>query len=368
MKTLASILSKTVVRSFYKEYALFFLIGLYLCFGFLRSDDHVALNTLVVSSDYLIGFYYILWTLYNWLIINFFTKHIRSKENTFLYLSRLAPKASLIASLIIMHIYLLAPILAYAVFAMGIAANLGFYLPIFYTILFLAISIIYPIFIYQNILSKPDTGQVSTGLFRINIKIKKPYFSFFFFHLLENEWLKLLISKGISAVILLGLVNILQTDNSDIRPLLIVVLMGFLPNFTQAGSYHTFENVSLLYFKNMPVYLKNRWAQAIGTFAILLIPELFMLYRYAWEALPFYAPFLAYILGVSLLSLYYSGLYLKIAAEERFSNLILIAAIVCFVAILFRIDVLIISATVLSVATFTFYRQYYKYDFIVKKE
>ncbi len=368
MRILISILSKTVVRSFYKEFALFFLIGLYISFGLFKSSDHIFLNTFILSSSLLISLYFLMWTLYNILIISFFTRFLRKRENIFLYHLSISKKASLYLALFFIHLYLFAPAIAYAVFVSGIAVNLAFYNQLIYILLFVIVSGIYPVLIYKKAISSPDISLSNAAFLVLNFRFKKPYFSFFFFHLFENEWLKLLISKGLSAILLLGLVQILQTDNDDIRPLLVVVLMGFLPNFALVGSYYSFENVNLLWFRNLPILRHKKWLMAVAIFAILLLPELFLLYRYAWDTLPIYVPIYGYLFGVSLMSLYYSGLYLKIAAEERFSNLIFIIAIFCFLAILFKINVLAIIFLVFFTSIITFFTQYYHYELVVKNE
>jgi len=321
-----------------------------------------------VSSGWLIGFYFLVWTVYNLLIINFLIRFLRKKENIFLYQSFLANKGILYASFSIVQLYLFAPALVYAAFVASIAINLGLYSIVFSISAFLFLSVVLPVFIYRNAIAKPDIGLCASSFLTLHLRFKKPYFSFFFFHLLESEWLKLLVSKGLSALLLLGLVQILQTDNADIRPLMIVVLMGFLPNFTLIGSYHSFENVNLIWFRNLPFHLAKKWLTALATFAIVLLPELFLLYRYAWVALPWYVPLLGYFFGVGLLTLYYCGLYLKIAADERFSNLIFIAAIFCFLAILFSINVLLIIAVVLALGLVTFFKTYYGYEYLVKVE
>ncbi|MFN0049129.1 MAG: hypothetical protein ACKVOU_08415 [Cytophagales bacterium] len=368
MKATISILSKTIVRSFYKEYALFFLIGLYVCFGLLKTADHVFLAKYIVASPALILFYFAIWSIYNLFIISYF-QHIFSEERyLFLYDLWLINKWQLTISLFVLHLNLMAPVLMYAVFVLAIAANLGFYWQILYIAVFLALSIWYPLFFYFKTISKPDISLSKKSIFSLNFNINKRYFSFFFYHLLENDWLKLLVTKGLSAGVLVVLISILQTDNDDIRPLLIVVLMGFLPNFSLIASYHAFENQALVFFKNLPISTRRKWLNAVAVFAILLLPELFLLYRYAWLGLGWASPIFAYILGLALATLYYSGLYLKVAVEERFTNIIFIVSIACFVAILFKINVLAIILVVFCLAYFSFTKLYYQYEFVVKSE
>jgi hypothetical protein len=269
-------------------------------------------------------------------------------------------------ALLVLQLNLFAPVLVYGIFVMGISASEGLILPIVYILVFLILSTIFPIFIYTNTLARPDISLSKPSFFRLKLNFKKPHFSFFFFHLFESEWLKLLITKGLSVVLLLALSKILQTDNEDIRPLLIVVLMGFLPNFSLVSSYHTFENQTMFYFKNLPISLSVKWFTAIGSLALLFVPELFLLYRYVWPSLTWYAPVLGYLLGLSLSSLYFSGLHLRIANDERFSNLIFLIGILCFVAILFNTNVLIMASVIFAASYFAFTKLYYQYELIVK--
>lgn len=368
LNTIISILTKTIVRSFYKEFAVVFLIGLYICFGFLRSDDHIFLAKFLLATDGMVVFYFIIWSLYNVFIISYFSKFFTEKAHLFLFDLLLISSFKRNLSLFVLFLNLFAPVLVYALFVIGIAWSIGAYNPIIFIGFFLMISTIVAIFFFNKVIAKPDISLTKTQLFKLNFKFKKPPFSFFFFQLFEKEWLKLLITKGLSVFLLLALSQILQTDNDDIRPLLVVVLMGFLPNFSLVTSYHEFENQTMFYFKNLPISISSRWVTAFSSIGLILLPELFLLYRYAWSNLPWYAPLFGYVFGLSLATIYYSALYLKIAATERFSNLIFIAAILCFIAILFKISVLVISIGLLVVAYISLVRLYFNYEFILKSD
>ena len=115
------ILSRTLTTEFYRANAMFFLVVMGFCFGFMRGAEHMALAGYFVSSPWLVLIPISVWVVYSLKVVSYNRDEVNTERNEFLYSIPLLPFNEKIVACLTVCSGQLAPALAYGSFLFLIA-------------------------------------------------------------------------------------------------------------------------------------------------------------------------------------------------------------------------------------------------------
>ncbi|MBY0427498.1 MAG: hypothetical protein K2Q22_17815, partial [Cytophagales bacterium] len=157
-------------------------------------------------------------------------------------------------------------------------------------------------------------------------------------------------------------------DPSDLRPMLLGLLLAMIANSPLVKIYHQYENQTWKYFKNLPIGKFQTLTRAAATMAILCIPELILAFKFTpWN--PWSIPLLMSSLYLpSLLTMFYCLLFHPLQSLPSFDNRLFAGGFIWFMAILFGIPVIVFILIAMGTAVWLMNRYYYSYEYLVIEE
>lgn len=278
MNALLPVLRKTIVGPFYRQNAGLFFVVLMLAGSFLRASDHIALAEAAVYSPLILGLYQVFWVLYTAFATRFAVGIIRQTD--ILHQFRLIPMPRRWLGLLAVQYVLLAPILAYTAFVGWISWQQGTTGSTWQLIGGSAFMLISPLFWLDHTLRTPNRQPLLRFGVGWHNRFTIPYLLFFIRHLAKNQPMLLVLTKGGTGLLMLGVLNLYPTDDYDIRLLNLGALLMAAGHSTVAYHLYQFEHERLALLRNLPVPNGQRLLRYALVMAALLMPEAILLLRY----------------------------------------------------------------------------------------
>jgi hypothetical protein len=353
------------VLSYYRLNTGFFLLLVLFGFGVMRGYDHWILATFFVSDEYNLVYPILLLLLYQVKTIFFIKRRSHLKENEFLNTSILFP-IRLKVTLIVNVIFLVnAPAFVYLVFI----AIAGFLLNQISSGIIIIISILISqitftalaLFILGRI---PYEKKYSPFFYQMNRFSSRRMSMVFAEWLIRKEPVLLLLTKLLSAGILIFSLSVYNNGNLDQRFLNFALLSAFTVSGFITPNYIKFDALALLWRRNFPQSLTNRFFFQSLAILPLLIPELLIVINGSLPEFSIIQKCTMFLYGFS-----YTMLLLNLQWTRHYGLTILAVRIFWFYIlytflILFGLHELIIMAINLSLA-YGFIRFYYfRYEYI----
>jgi len=362
------ILAKTWVRHFYQSHVGYFLLGMLLCFGFMRATEHLALASFFVAQPENLLFPSIIWILYNIKAI-FFLRKLHSKpEFEWLHTASLISIKTQFIAFIITSLHILLPILAYIIFLMVMAYRLEVYSSL---MVLLVISILLIISLTINMFWRLRHSSISptTNWFErwFNRNYNKPLpLLFISIYVKRQGWL-LILSKAFSVFLIWIACQAYLYDEYDWRLLGLMCLLANSGLVMMAVNYHRFENHDFIILRQRPSnYLKRLGYITVIAF-IFLIPELIILCLQFPEILnPFQIlPFATFL--VSLPVLVYGLMFNQNLWPERYLRWIFYYIATCFILILYSVDLWVLTALQITICYLMLYYKFERFEYPSEK-
>ncbi|GAB3940901.1 hypothetical protein GCM10028805_03430 [Spirosoma harenae] len=275
MSRMLSFLNRVFVGPFYARNAGTFLVVILLAFGFLSAREHKALITAALGSPFLLGLIFVLWSLYWLKTTSFVRQELRAPEHLFLQTFWLIPTPKRLTLWLVIHSALLAPILAYAVWMIQIAATYQKWDSLSAILIYVLCLIVSGAAFNDYRLRHPSPEAIQLP----SLTFKIPYELFFPTYWLRYEPLSLVLTKAFSGLLLAGVCRLYPTDDYDQRLLLIGLLMAVLGHSQVGNQIRTFERQYLLLLPNLPFSWPQRLSRHSLTHGLLWLPELLILIR-----------------------------------------------------------------------------------------
>lgn len=267
--------NRLFIQPFYEQNAGSLLIVTLLAFGFMRPMDHEALITAALGSPFLLGLVFLLWGLYTLKALTFIIARLNDPTHLFLTAFRLVSRANrwLVWSAVL--IGLLLPVLGYAGWMLVRAVHYDQWLALNGIIGFLIGLVVAGVSVvdYRLRHPAPDRFRLPRPAFRL------PYLLFFPTYWLRHEPLSLLLTKGCSGLLLIGVCRLYPTDEYDERLLLIGLLLSVLFQASVPRQLSQFEGRYLPLLDNLPYSVNRRFGQYMILYGLLWLPELSLLMR-----------------------------------------------------------------------------------------
>ena len=359
MIALWTVPEKLIVRQFYLQNTGLFLVVLMLVGGFLSSAEHIALATYALHDGFFLTAYFIFWLLYTLYTIRFSLQVFQ--KNDLLQLFRLIPPGKRIAVLYLLHLQLLAPVIAYAGFMLWVGSSQHTTATNAVLVLIVGLLSVLPLPFVERALQNPNPEQFTGNLTAwLRQRFTTPYGFFFIRYLFREQAATLLLTKTGSCLLTIGVLAIYPTDDYDIRLLSLGMLLAAAFHAGIVFELYQFEAMQLLLLRNLPLSIANRGVSYVGILALIISPEAFLLLKNHPADVSVPAITGVWAFGLSLLLLQYVALLSRHQARDRFMSLLFWPVIGCFFLIMYRLPVWGLAGAGLAVAAVLFIRNYYR--------
>ena len=352
------VLLLSTVREFYRQRAGFFLVAVFVLFGFLSGSEHYAFALFFLTDEWGMVALGVVWMAYALLCAQFLANQLVQPEYVVLHNARLWPPGRRFGRLLAVALGFILPLILYGIYVLSIARQeqvVEKAWPMFSYWLLLALFIAA---VAEWRLRKPDVASSARkGSFKIPFRRPANYLFWTLEWLLRERGFTLLLSKvGVFLFMVAALVYD-STGTYDLRLPAVGFTLAYLLNAGLSYELYLWENEVWLWGKSLPFGKGMRFIRVLLIHAILLLPETFLTVRYetrlAWHELA-----QLYALGMSALVLYHAHLYRRAALLEETLQPVAVGFIMLTFAILYKVSVVLLALILLG-AAFAGWRRWY---------
>lgn len=356
-----------MAKEFYRSHVTFFLLVGGVAGGFMRSQDHLALATLFVSSPLLLAIPVFCWMAYTMLVCRFNAQHMALGRQEFIYSLVLVSSVQKWAIIVLVVITELAPMLLYSILLMYSAIQTSKWTSIILLLIALVLlSLVASFSLHQQLFGKREPGFLQR--FSIKLHFTKPYFLFFIGWTAKRDLLQFVLTKLFTILLLLACGYVYTTDTFDTRLLLLGIAIVASLHGHFVWQMHHFDNYNMSFVRNMPIPLWHRQVTVLLTTLVLTMPEIaIMLSRYTRLVDAGTVLLLcAFLLSVPLLL--YGFLFTRERKQDELVPVTFFLGIVYVIFILYEIHPLVLTAANVLMGTLFFYARYYSFEYTAGKK
>ena len=368
---LSKVLVKIFAKGFYKVHAglllfLFVTIILYCFYIEVLNQTHLSPDEIIlfnlsfvlslISSPVLGVFVAIVWlgfTVKSW---NYISTQILIPENQFLfYSSNAIKKSEQFRSWLLVQLIISLPIIIYGLFALVVGIVFDYYLiPIIiltYAFLLACISAL----VYMKTTNSLLNAYQKAFYLKFTTNWRKPFFSLFIYHSLNNLQVTLAITKLLSFVMIIGGTFFLADVQNDLRVTGLITLEIVLSNCMLLYQSYHFETTQLIFSRNFPYSRGKIFLNQILNYLLITFPE------NIWLIVNFH-PFessalILFNLGTGMF--FRSMLYLIKPDIKKYIYRVFYLFLLFFLLIMFNLIWILIPVNLL-LSFFIFYKQYHR--------
>jgi hypothetical protein len=354
------VLSRTLTAEFYRTNAMFFLVVIGFCFGFMRGAEHIALAGFLVSSVWLAMIPVGVWSIYALKVIAYNKREVRFERNWFLYSLPLTNALPAYAATVLGQ---LGPAIAYGVFLSLFALRQQQFFVLVFIITSLISLVVVTIWQLKHSLTYPQHEKTtSVPVRKLDQLFTKPVAWIFIEGIVRSQPGMVYLTKLISCFVIYGATQLYLFDQYDERLYLMAACAAFSANLALAFQYQKFELVDLVMFRSLPISFIKRTATFIVTMIFLCFPEIAILFT----NLPNYLGVISYVyailFGLSWLVAGYSALYIRSMDFDSFTRIIFFASMAMLLLILFGVPMIIMAVLLLTVGIVILSKKYYSFQ------
>lgn len=270
------LLINSLAKEFYQQHAGFFLMGFYVLFGVVEPSQlisyHKSLLLAGLSSPVGLAIVFVSWVLYCVKVHYFIKQKLALAQYKFINEVGTLDKSPQLKLWLALYCVILLPIIIYVLALIGISVYNRFFLSlIFILAVFVALAIGLSFLSYRSV----TFGFLKEERHQINpyIKVKRPFFSWPLFYLLNEQPLMLLMCKALSLVFFKCMLWMFADVGHDTRVLLVALLASVLCHAVLVFTLLKFEISYLNFSKSLPILTYKRLLGWLFTLAIILLPE-----------------------------------------------------------------------------------------------
>ena len=346
------------VREFFRQRAGFFLVAIFLIFGFLTSREHYAFALFFLTDEWGMVVLLVIWGTYTLLCAQFIARQWLRPENVFLHNVRLWPPAQRFFRLFLMALGFIQPLLFYGVYVLSIARQekiLSASWPLF---VFWPLLCLILVGVTEWRLRKPDVAS-SARKAGIGLPFKRPTNMVFWTleWLMRERGLTLLLTKLGAILFVTATLVYDSTGDYDLRLPAIGFTLAYLMNIGLSQELYEWENHVWLWGKNLPISRTKRFLQVVILHALLILPETFIAIRGGVDSLTAWEWMQVYGMGLACLLLYHAQLYRPTYNPEKVSQHILVGYLVLTFLILYSVPVWGLGVGIFGLAVWLWKRE-----------
>ena len=365
---LTKVLLKIFAGGFYQVHAgiLFFVFFIMVGTvpGNMLVSYHKSLMLAMTSSPVMLALVLGGWLIYILKSWHYVGTQLFAPEKQFLFYSSTAlSPAEQRKSWCYMQAAILAPIIIYALLAVGVGLTHHFYILPAVIMLFLTGIVWCSSLIYVRLMNGLIDGSKQSLLLRWSSTWRKPYFSLYVYHIFDDKKVPYFITKGLSWLIISGVFYLFADVETDTRVAGIAILAVITAHVVLIFEERRFEETKLSFARNLPYSRLRLFLNFALVYFFLLLPEGVWLFSR-------FQPLIAVELllaGLSIALLFHSLLYWFGLNMDKYLQWILGLFMVLFWVIMFRLLWVLIPLN-LVIAYLFFYYNYYRYEGVVSNE
>lgn len=353
------ILSRTLTTEFYRANAMFFLVVMGFCFGFMRGAEHMALAGYFMSSPLLVMIPIGVWVIYSMKVIAYNKDEVNNDKNEFLYSVPLLPWREKIAAYLTVTTGQLAPAIAYGflLIAIGKIVETSMVIIALLTIIFITTQRLH------HALSFPSKEKSTWKLIRwLDQTFAKPMAWILSEGIVRSQPGLIYSTKIASCLVIYGATQLYLYDVYDERLYMMAACTVFSANLSLVYQYQRFEVERLLLTRSLPLSFTKRMITFVFTMIILCFPEIAMLATNlpSYIHLKFYL--YAIVFGLSLGVFAYGALYVRDATFDDFTRWIFFVSMGLILLILFAVPVWALAIVQTFLGIYLLQKNYYAFE------
>lgn len=274
---------------------------------------NLSITLAVVSNPLMVSMFIIATLVYAFKTWQYFIKQIQLPANEFIYYSvNAASKSTQFITWLAVYFKVMIPLWSYSLFSIIIGFSYKYYMiPI---TLNLFVFLINQILAYLSLrkLNSFKEERNSRKAYLVNLSFKKSIHILYFLNLLDRGKLAFVLTKVISLVISVLVINLFENEPDIRRPLLVIVLFIVSAHIIIIFNEYAFNERYLYFMHNLPFPLWLKWLGPLTSYLFILLPEL------AWLMMNFNAIYSIplIIVGISMILflralMYYTGTVMK---------------------------------------------------------
>jgi hypothetical protein len=353
---------RTIGLSFYQQHAGLFLVVLYLLFGAVEGSQllsyHKAILMAICSSPIVLLSLFAVWMLYALKTFFFVKKKLIAEDYRFLTSLTTISKKKQHNTWTKLYGFLLLPILIYAVLILINALRIGAYFTLFFTIFGLPgmLAVLgratFRISNFTFIGSKTWINMPQTS-------IKRPFWSWPIFYLINEQRVMVLIVKVVSVFFFKAVLFMFADVGNDVRVYQTAILAVVLSHAILVFNLIKFHATYLAFTKALPIVVFKTLRNSFVAYFLILLPEFILL---AW-LMDFSVLNLAscILFGVAMMMAIQLIVYMINANMERYLQYLLFFFFVSMMSILAGYAI-VFSLMMLTIATLYFLWRYPRTD------
>lgn len=270
------LLINSLAKEFYKQHAGLFLVGFYILFGIVDSSQlvvyHQALLLASISSPLGIALISICWILYYAKVHLFINQKLNLKQYNFTKEISSRKMSFQLKLWLKFYSIVLLPILIYVVLLIIIGLKFHLYSSVICILsIFLTLSILLVWFRFHSLTF--GFLKQEKQLIKSIPKIKRPFFIWPIYYLINEQLLMLIVCKILSFILFKGFLWMLADVGNDIKVLLTALLAAIVGHSTLVLSLLKFETDKMNFVRSLPLKVGKRLGNWLLVFTLILIPE-----------------------------------------------------------------------------------------------
>jgi hypothetical protein len=365
---LTKVLLKIFAGGFYQVHAGILFFVFFIMVGTVPGNMlvtyHKSLMLAMTSSPVMLAMVIGAWLLYILKSWHYIIGQLFAPDKQFLFYSSTSLSASVQRkSWYYVQAVILAPVIIYALLAIGVGVANHYYILPAVILFFLVVMIWCSAILYVRMINRLVDGSNQSILLKFSSGWRKPYFSLYIYHIFDSKKVPYFITKGLSWLIISGVFYLFADVKTDLRVAGIAILAVITAHVVLIFEERRFEETLLSFSRNLPYSRLQLFLNFAGVYFFLLLPESVWLFSR-------FHPLMALELllaGLSIAMLFHSLLYWFGLNMDKYLQWVLGLFMVLFWIIMFHLLWLLIPLN-LIVAYLFFYNNYYRYEGMVSKE
>jgi hypothetical protein len=286
MKPVVHIFIQSFAKPFYTRNSGFFLFIFILMFGVVQGGMLLAYHHKLIMGVLTIpvAFYIVLllWGLYFMKCAAFVANTLSQQESVFLNIINRLPAKITLALFFGLQVLLGLPVLLYATAMIGVAMVQHFYVHVVCIVLFLMLACIFCAAFYRRACTQAGLRT----FIALRISFPRTYFSALvsvIFHDLPYLYAGFKIFSVMLLYIFLGRAG---DHDPDLRMLWMLLTIAMLGHGVIIQKLRQIEESRLLFYRQLPVNLVQRWVQYVLFYVFLVAPETLVVIKFVPYRLP----------------------------------------------------------------------------------
>lgn len=350
------VLSRVLITEFYRANAMFFLVVIGFCFGFMRGVEHIALAGFLVSSIWLIMIPVGVWIFYTIKVIIYNRREVRFDRNWFLYS---LPLVNAFPAYVTVAFGQLAPCIAYGLF-LSLFAPADILAVIFFSQIALIIITVWQL---RRSLTYPlDQKITPIPIRKLDGLFAKPVTWMFVEGIVRSQPGMIYVTKIASCLVIYGATQLYLYDQYDQRLYLMSACAAFSANLALVFQYQKFEVFDLMMFRSLPISSIKRTTTFVSTMMFLCFPEIAILFTNLPEYLGIVNYLHAIAFGLSWLVGGYGVLYMRKTDFDSFTRVVFFATMPMLLLILFDVPLIIMAIVFFAAGITLVNKNYYTFQ------